>query len=47
MLPPLRSGLIAPLALAAGLRFANHSHFLTTSPFGAMERYLPSGPSLF
>jgi len=34
-------------ALAAGLRFANHSHFLTTSPFGRMERYLPSGPSLF
>lgn len=34
-------------ALAAGLRFANHSHFLTTSPFGAMERYLASGPSLF
>ena len=34
-------------ALAAGLRFANHSHFLTTAPFGRMERYLPSGPSLF
>jgi hypothetical protein len=34
-------------ALAAGLRYVNHSHFLTTSPFGRMERYLPSGPSLF
>ncbi len=34
-------------ALAAGLSFANHSHFLATSPFGRLERYLASGPSLF
>lgn len=35
------------VALAAGLRLTNFSHFLTTSPFGRMERYLASGPSLF
>jgi len=34
-------------ALGAGLRFTNHSHFLTTAPFGRLERYLASGPSLF
>jgi hypothetical protein len=34
-------------ALAAGLRLVNHSHFLTTAPFGRFERYVASGPSLF
>jgi hypothetical protein len=34
-------------ALQAGLRLAAYSHLLTTAPFGRMEQYLPSGPSLF
>jgi len=34
-------------ALGRGLRLVAFSHLLTTSPFGRMERYLPSGPSLF
>jgi len=34
-------------ALDSGLRLASFSHFLTTAPFGSMERYLPSGPSLY
>jgi GNAT superfamily N-acetyltransferase len=34
-------------ALAAGLRLAGFSHLLTTAPFGRMDQYLPSGPSLF
>ena len=34
-------------ALGAGLRLVNFSHFLTTAPFGRMERNLASGPSLF
>lgn len=34
-------------ALRAGLRLAGFSHLLTSAPFGHMEQYLPSGPSLF
>lgn len=34
-------------AFDSGLRFSNFFHFLTTAPFGNMERYLPSGPSLY
>lgn len=34
-------------ALKSGLRLTSFAHFLTTRPFGCMERYLPSGPSLY
>ncbi len=34
-------------ALQSGLRLTAYSHLLTTAPFGHMERYLASGPSLF
>lgn len=34
-------------ALSAGMRFTNYAHFLTTAPFGRMERYIPSGPMLY
>ena len=34
-------------ALKAGLRLAAYSHLLATAPFGQMQRYLTSGPSLF
>lgn len=34
-------------ALGAGLRLVAYTHLLTTAPFGRMERYVPSGPSLF
>lgn len=34
-------------ALAHGLRLAGYSHLLTTAPFGHLERYAPSGPTLF
>lgn len=34
-------------ALASGLRLMGFAHFLTTSPFGYMEHYLPSGPALY
>jgi len=34
-------------ALAAGLRLTGHAHLLTTSPFGHLERYVPSGPYFF
>ena len=34
-------------ALAAGLRLTGFSHLLTTSPFGHLDRYLPSGPAIF
>jgi GNAT superfamily N-acetyltransferase len=34
-------------ALASGLRLAGYSHLLTTSAFGHLERYAPSGPTLF
>jgi GNAT superfamily N-acetyltransferase len=34
-------------ALASGLRLAAYSHLLTTASFGHLERYAPSGPTLF
>lgn len=34
-------------ALKAGLKLAAYAHLLTTAPFGQMEKYLTSGPSLF
>ena len=34
-------------ALANGMRLAGYSHLLTTAPFGNLERYAPSGPTLF
>lgn len=34
-------------ALSNGLRLVAFSHLLTTGPFGRLERYLASGPSLF
>jgi GNAT superfamily N-acetyltransferase len=34
-------------ALASGLRLAGYSHLLTTAPFGHLDRYAPSGPTLF
>lgn len=34
-------------ALEAGLGFARFNHFLTTSDFGMLDHYLPSGPVLF
>jgi hypothetical protein len=34
-------------ALDRGLRLAGYSHLLTTAPFGLLDRYVPSGPSLF
>jgi GNAT superfamily N-acetyltransferase len=34
-------------ALSAGLRLTHHSHFLTTAPFGRLERYVTSGPLLY
>ncbi len=34
-------------ALRSGLKLVSYSHLLTTAPFGQMEKYLPSGPSLF
>ena len=34
-------------ALANGLRLGGYSHLLTTAPFGHLERYAPSGPTLF
>jgi hypothetical protein len=35
-------------ALARGLRFSGaHAYLLTTAPFGRLEQYLPSGPSLY
>jgi GNAT superfamily N-acetyltransferase len=34
-------------AIAAGLRLVSASHFFTSEPFGALDRYLPSGPVLF
>lgn len=34
-------------ALNGGLRLVAYSHLLTTAPFGQMQQYLPSGPSLF
>ena len=34
-------------ALASGMRLAGYSHLLTTAPFGHLDRYAPSGPTLF
>jgi GNAT superfamily N-acetyltransferase len=34
-------------AFESGLRLTGFSHFLTTAPFGRMERYIPSGPMLY
>jgi GNAT superfamily N-acetyltransferase len=34
-------------ALESGLKLTAYSHLLTTAPFGQMDRYLTSGPSLF
>ena len=34
-------------ALSSGLRLAGYSHLLTTASFGHLERYAPSGPTLF
>lgn len=34
-------------ALSSGLRLVSFSHLLTSAPFGRMEQYLSSGPSLF
>jgi GNAT superfamily N-acetyltransferase len=46
MIPGLNHAAIR-FALQAGLRLTGYSHMLTTAPFGRMEQYLPSGPSLF
>lgn len=34
-------------ALAHGFRLAGNSHLLTTASFGHLDRYAPSGPTLF
>ena len=34
-------------ALSSGLRLAGYSHLLTTESFGHLDRYAPSGPTLF
>ena len=34
-------------ALGSGLRLVGYSHLLTTASFGHLERYAPSGPTLF
>lgn len=34
-------------ALARGLRLVGYSHLLATAPFGHLDRYAPSGPTLF
>jgi GNAT superfamily N-acetyltransferase len=34
-------------ALGRGLRLAGYSHLLTTRAFGHLDRYAPSGPTLF
>jgi hypothetical protein len=34
-------------ALSSGLRLAGYSHLLTTASFGQLDRYAPSGPTLF
>lgn len=35
------------VVLERRLRLVSNAHLLTSAPFGAMERYVPSGPSLF
>ncbi len=34
-------------ALNSGLRLTGYSHLLTSAPFGRLDQYLPSGPSVF
>ena len=34
-------------ALKSGLRLTGYSHLLMSAPFGRLEQYLPSGPSVF
>jgi hypothetical protein len=34
-------------ALSSGMQLSGYSHLLTTAPFGHLERYAPSGPTLF
>jgi GNAT superfamily N-acetyltransferase len=34
-------------ALRSGLKLSAYAHLLTTAPFGQMDKYLASGPSLF
>ena len=34
-------------AFESGMWLTTCSHFLTTAPFGRMEQYIPSGPSLY
>jgi hypothetical protein len=34
-------------AFESGLRLTSFAHLLATAPFGRLEQYLPSGPSLF
>jgi GNAT superfamily N-acetyltransferase len=34
-------------ALGSGLRLVGYSHLLTTRAFGHLDRYIPSGPTLF
>ncbi len=34
-------------ALNAGLRLMGYTHLLRSAPFGLLEQYLPSGPSVF
>jgi hypothetical protein len=34
-------------ALRSGLKLTAYAHLLTTAPFGQMDKYLASGPSLF
>ncbi|HKC65608.1 MAG TPA: hypothetical protein VKB86_18345, partial [Pyrinomonadaceae bacterium] len=46
MIPGVNHSAIG-FALRAGLKLVSYSHLLTTEPFGQMEKYLPSGPSLF
>lgn len=46
MIPGLNHAAIR-FALQAGLRLTAYSHLLTSAPFGQMDKYLASGPSLF
>jgi GNAT superfamily N-acetyltransferase len=34
-------------AFDSGMRLTNYAHFLSTTPFGRMEQYIPSGPGLY
>ena len=34
-------------AYDSGMRLTNCFHFLTTTPFGRMDQYIPSGPALY